>query len=1045
MRRAAGALVGALVAGMLTACAGLSEITEPKPLLVPVSSVTVSPTAASVVEGNSAVLQARLFDELGRPLSDRPLLWSSSDTAVVRVTATGEVAALRAGTARVSVSAEGKSAIAVVSVSRRAVASIQVSPPNPSLFVNGTLPLVATPVDDRGQTLLDRAVLWQSSAPAVAIVNASGVVSGLATGVATITATSENRSAAVGVSVLPVPTATVQLSPSRDSLIVGQSTQFTAVARDAGGAALADRVFGWSSDAAGVATVSSSGLVLGVAPGTVTITASNGGRSGDAVVRVLPRPVGAVIVSPSQSALTVGQTLRLTVQVTDDNGTLLTGRPVTFLSSNGAVARVAGDGTVTASAPGSTVISAFSEGRSGTATVTVSASPVASVRVSPATVTLQTGATSRFTADALDASGAVLAQRAITWLSGAPSFFSVNADGTVTGVSPGAGVLFASAEGRIGSAAVVVQGAAVSTVSFVASTPQLFVGDTRDFTLVVRDAGGAEITGRLVQWASSAPMVAVVSGTGRVRAVSPGSAVISGTVDGIAAVTTVTVAPVPVAAVAVSLAASTLLPGQSTTAAAVARSQAGDVLTGRAVAWTSLSPAVATVTATGTISALSTGTAVIRATVEGIAGQATLTVSPTPVASVLVSVASATLFVGQSTQASADLRGAANQPLSGRAVVWTSSNTAIATVSAAGVVSAVAPGTALIIAVSEGVSNAATVTVSNVPVASVTATLTPTSIQVGATSVGTAVTRDGGNNVLTGRVVTWASSNTAVATVSGSGVVTGVSAGSATITATSESVNGTATITVTNAPVASVTATLTPTSILVGATSTGAAVMRDASNNVLTGRTVTWASSNAAVATVSGSGVVTGVSAGSVTITATSEGVNGTASITVTNVPVASVTATLTPTSIAVGATSTGSAVTRDASNNILTGRTITWASSNTAVATVSAGGVVTGVSAGSATITATSEGVNGTASITVTNVPVASVTATLSPTSVAVGATSTGTAVTRDASNNVLTGRTITWATSNTAVATVNGSGVVTGVSAGSATITATSEGVNG
>jgi hypothetical protein len=148
---------------------------------------------------------------------------------------------------------------------------------------------------------------------------------------------------------------------------------------------------------------------------------------------------------------------------------------------------------------------------------------------------------------------------------------------------------------------------------------------------------------------------------------------------------------------------------------------------------------------------------------------------------------------------------------------------------------------------------------------------------------------------------------------------------------------------------------------------------------------------------------------------------------------------------IAVGGTRQLSAVTKDSAGNTLTGRVVTWASSNAAVATVSAAGLVRGVTAGSVTITATSEGKSGTAAITVLVVPVASVTVTPASASIAVGATKQLSAVPKDSAGNTLTGRVVTWASSNSAVATVNATGLVTGVTAGSATITATSEGKSG
>src|SRR2546428_8255960 len=105
---------------------------------------------------------------------------------------------------------------------------------------------------------------------------------------------------------------------------------------------------------------------------------------------------------------------------------------------------------------------------------------------------------------------------------------------------------------------------------------------------------------------------------------------------------------------------------------------------------------------------------------------------------------------------------------------------------------------------SEGQSGLATVTVTNVPVASVAVGPASASVTVGQTVQLTATPKDASGNPLSGGVVTWASSNSGLASVNGSGLVTGVAAGTATITATSEGQSGLATVTVTNVPVAAV-------------------------------------------------------------------------------------------------------------------------------------------------------------------------------------------------------------------------------------------------
>jgi uncharacterized protein YjdB len=193
------------------------------------------------------------------------------------------------------------------------------------------------------------------------------------------------------------------------------------------------------------------------------------------------------------------------------------------------------------------------------------------------------------------------------------------------------------------------------------------------------------------------------------------------------------------------------------------------------------------------------------------------------------------------------------------------------------------------------------------------------------------------------------------------------------VVATSHPASLADTATVTIVCVAAVNLSPASASVPVGGTVQLAAIAKDAQGNPLAGRAISWSSSNPAVATVSSSGLVTGVSAGSTPITATSEGASGTAALTVTSpppVPVASVRVTPGSASIQVGATVQLSATPEDAQGNPLAGRAITWSSSTPAVATVSSSGLVTGVSAGSTPITATSEGTSGTSSITVTDPP---------------------------------------------------------------------------
>jgi uncharacterized protein YjdB len=472
---------------------------------------------------------------------------------------------------------------------------------------------------------------------------------------------------------------------------------------------------------------------------------------------------------------------------------------------------------------------------------------------------------------------------------------------------------------------------------------------------------------------------------------------------------------------------------------------AGTVLAGRTVTWSSREQAVATVTASGVVRGVAIGTTVVSAMCEQVLAQVAVTVTPEPVATVTVEPGTGSLRIGETLLLTATVRDARNNPLTGRTIVWTSSNQAVATVSSSGLVSAVGLGATTAIATSEGKSGTAAVTVALVPVASVVVSPATAGLLVGQTVQLAAATKDSAGGTLSGRTVTWTSSDTTKARVSSAGVVTGVAAGTATITATSEGKSGTAAVTVVPVPVASVVVSPATASLLVGQTVQLAAATKDSAGGTLTGRTVTWTSSDTTKARVSSAGVVTGVAAGTVTITATSEGKSGTAAVTVALVPVASVVVSPATAGLLVGQTVQLAAATKDSAGGTLTGRTVTWTSSDTTTARVSSAGVVTGVAAGTATITATSEGKSGTAAVTVAPVPVASVVVSPAISEVVVAQTVQLAATTKDSAGGTLTGRTVTWTSSDTTKARVSSAGVVTGWAAGTATITATSEGKSG
>jgi len=364
----------------------------------PVASVTVTPASVSVQVGQTAQLAAMPRDSAGNALPRRAVTWASDNPGVATVDGTGLVTANAGGSATITATSEGRSGGAAVSVTSEPVpapvATVDVTPASLSLTVAQTGQLTATPRDSSGAPLTGRVVTWASSNTAVATVDGSGLVTANAAGSATITATSEGRSGSAAVSVTSQPVATpvarVDVTPASLGLTVAQTGQLTATPRDSSGAPLAGRVVTWASSNTVVATVNASGLVTAKAAGSATITATSEGQSGSAAVTVTNKPVATVDVTPASLSLTVAQTGQLTATPRDSSGAPLTGRVVSWASSNTVVATVNASGLVTAKAAGSATITATSEGQSGSATVTVTAATALTGLDFPGNVSVQT-------------------------------------------------------------------------------------------------------------------------------------------------------------------------------------------------------------------------------------------------------------------------------------------------------------------------------------------------------------------------------------------------------------------------------------------------------------------------------------------------------------------------------------------------------------------------------------------------------------------------------------------------------------------------------
>ena len=559
-----------------------------------------------------------------------------------------------------------------------------------------------------------------------------------------------------------------------------------------------------------------------------------------------------------------------------------------------------------------------------------------------------------------------------------------------------------------------------------------------------------------VQWSSSDSNIASVNSAGMASGSAPGTVIItalSGSLKSTAALT-VSSAAVNLSSIVVSPAASTLPVNTAQQFTAIGNYSNGSSADLTAlVTWGSSSLNVATVSASGLVTGVAAGSTNISASLGGISGSTSLTVSAPSLVSISVTPVGLTLGIGINQQyvATATYSDGSSADLTS-GVAWTSSSSSVATINSSGVTTTVAAGQTTITASISGLNDTSTLTVVAAQLVSIAVSPAVQSISAGTTQAFTAVGSfdDGSTQLLPS--VTWSSSLNSVAAVDATGLATGVGTGTATITATSGSVSGTASLTVTAATLVSIAVTPASSSMAVGTTKqfTATGTFSDSSTQDITA-VVVWTSSSPAAATISAQGLASSVATGSTTITAAFGSVNASTGLTVSTAHLVSITVAPANPRIAKGTsikfTATGTFSDGSVATN-LSG--VSWKSSKPNIASVRGSGLAHGKKGGTATITASASGVSGNTTLTVGTGTLVSLVVTPSAPTAAAGTTQlfVATGTFSDGSTQDITLNSH-WSSSSASVATIANAPSVAGLAncnnAGTSTIGANSGGITG
>jgi 6-phosphogluconolactonase (cycloisomerase 2 family) len=422
----------------------------------------------------------------------------------------------------------------------------------------------------------------------------------------------------------------------------------------------------------------------------------------------------------------------------------------------------------------------------------------------------------------------------------------------------------------------------LTSISLSPLTPSVSVSSTQQFaaTGVYSDGSKQTITSS-VTWTSSATTIATISSGGLATGVAAGTTTITAASGSVSGTTTLTVTGAALVSIDVTPALPHLVQGttQQFTAMGVYSDNSMQNLTAK-VTWASATTSVATISAAGLATAVAAGTSSITATLSGITGSTTMTVTAATLLSIAVTPANSDIGIGTTEQltATGNYSNHTTQNITS-SVTWSSSNPGVATVSATGKAAAVAIGGPVTVTATLGtVSGTTPLTVTNATLVSIAVTPAAPIVPKGTTQqfIATGTYSDKSTQVLTDDA-TWSSSAPAFATISNAlgleGLASALTVGTTTITASMGSIAGTTTLTVSPAALVSIAVTPAMPSVInqftVQLTATG--TYTDNSTQSLT-TTATWTSATPAVATISNAsptqGLATGVAVGTSLITA---------------------------------------------------------------------------------------------------------------------------------------------------------------------------------
>lgn len=421
-----------------------------------------------------------------------------------------------------------------------ALATINVSITSSTIQAGQSTQASASGIDQYGASIATGALTWTSNSPN-ATVTATGLVTGVSAGQATITASASGKSGQVTVTVIVVPvltTLTATVTPS--AIQVGQTAQATATAVDQFGANIATGPVTWT--ATGPATITTTGLITGVSAGTAQIVATAGGKTAVASINITSVPVPPVltslVLSINPASIQVGANAQATVSGRDQFGAAIATGNIAWSSTNAVT--VSATGFITGVSAGTATVTATAGSVSVQGTITITSAPSVpvltsmSISVNPSTIVV--GQNSQVSVlNGRDQFGMPIAIGTVAWSVTGPA--TVSQSGLVTGTNAGTARVTATAGAASAFVDIAITGAppppgyAGATVTFPATVA---LGQTYHIDVQGHDQYGAPFPiGQTVAYFADPPTVVTITQFGDFTVDHPGHVTISVAIGGL--------------------------------------------------------------------------------------------------------------------------------------------------------------------------------------------------------------------------------------------------------------------------------------------------------------------------------------------------------------------------------------------------------------------------------------------------------------------------------------------------------------------------------